>query len=396
MNILDVIDPDKAQYKRNHSDLGRYFNSILLSICEDSDKTGDQKWDEIGYLAAQFGIAPDHPICSPEMAQYSQDKADIEKRGNDPREMASLAMQWYGTDDVFWDDKSDTKHRKRPSTPSDIRAQIAKENKTIVLQNYYVLSGKRISFRHKLNEHQKVEVITPEHIAALLSPVDQTQKAGKLDAVPDISVVNADSFEPATELVMNFANAYHPGGGYLRGAPAQEEALCRESTLYASISSRPARVMYETNRHTDNPLNSDYMLISPCVEVFRDGDNQLLEKPKTTAVLTIAAPNIAYDHKIEKANLTQGEIDRYMVRRLYQFCMVCVEKGYKSLTLGAWGCGAFGHKPEKVAGYFEEVLFGYNMKQYFDKIVFAVKTGKDTHNYDVFRSVFQRYFSDES
>ena len=32
--------------------------------------------------------------------------------------------------------------------------------------------------------------------------------------------------------VMNFANAFHPGGGVTKGSSAQEESLCRTSTLY--------------------------------------------------------------------------------------------------------------------------------------------------------------------
>ena len=32
--------------------------------------------------------------------------------------------------------------------------------------------------------------------------------------------------------VMNFANAFHPGGGVMNGMSAQEECLCRTSTLY--------------------------------------------------------------------------------------------------------------------------------------------------------------------
>ena len=36
--------------------------------------------------------------------------------------------------------------------------------------------------------------------------------------------------------VLNFANAFHPGGGVEAGASAQEECLCRCSTLYPLLN----------------------------------------------------------------------------------------------------------------------------------------------------------------
>src|SRR5215831_3484861 len=43
-------------------------------------------------------------------------------------------------------------------------------------------------------------------------------------------------------LALNFANGVHPGGGFLRGARAQEEVLCRSSALYQTLVGDP---MYE-------------------------------------------------------------------------------------------------------------------------------------------------------
>lgn len=260
--------------------------------------------------------------------------------------------------------------------------QIARDNHVIIRQNFYELNGKTIYFHHTLKDHQSVEAITPEYIENTLHRSDLPRKNVK----PDILVTASDSFGPDTELVLNFANGYNPGGGYLRGASAQEESLCRESTLYASISSKPARILYESNRRSENPFNTDYMLISPCVEVFRDDRNRLLPTPRTTAVLTAAAPNLRYDSKMR--GVPQEDIDRYMVRRIRQILAVCAGKGYTSLTLGAWGCGAFGHDAQKVAGYFGKVLFEEGMAGYFRKIVFAVK-GKRTYNYSAFEKQFR-------
>lgn len=265
--------------------------------------------------------------------------------------------------------------------------KIALENRTIVRQNYYRHNAANIPFEHTLAEHQSVEVITPDYVADAVE-LEKQQEADPAAPIAEIVVMDADSFWPDTELVLNFANAYHPGGGYLVGSSGQEECLCRASTLYASLSSEEAEVMYDSNKSSKNPFNTDYMLISPCVEVFRNDQNRLLDAPRQTAVITMAAPDIKFDRKVTE--LSQDEIDQYMVARIHQFFAVCARKGYASLTLGAWGCGAFGHDAVRVAGYFYKVLSEYNMDRFFRKIVFAVK-GRQTYNYYAFEKQFQGY-----
>lgn len=268
---------------------------------------------------------------------------------------------------------------------SAIYLKISHDNHKIIHENCYEIAGKTIHFRHPLEEHQSVEVITPEYIAGALGMTDQRLKNAQ-NAPAQIILTDVDSFEPETDAVMNFANAYYPAGGYILGASGQEEALCRESTLYASISSKEAQVMYNENRHSENPFNTEYMLISPCVEVFRDDHSGFTDPPKTTSVISIPAPNLKSDSKLK--GVLKEEIDKYMVSRLRQFFAVCAEKGYSSLTLGAWGCGAFGHDAGDVAKYFHKVLIEDRMSLLFRKIVFAVK-GRRTYNYYAFEKMYR-------
>ena len=58
-------------------------------------------------------------------------------------------------------------------------------------------------------------------------------------------------------VLLNFASAMNPGGGFLNGARAQEEYLARSSCLYECI--RP-NTMYAFHRANYDPLYTDYLI----------------------------------------------------------------------------------------------------------------------------------------
>ena len=58
-------------------------------------------------------------------------------------------------------------------------------------------------------------------------------------------------------LALNFANGIHPGGGFLDGAKAQEEVLCRSSALYLTLVDDP---MHEAHRKRQLPDSTDWVI----------------------------------------------------------------------------------------------------------------------------------------
>jgi hypothetical protein len=63
-------------------------------------------------------------------------------------------------------------------------------------------------------------------------------------------------------LALNFADGIHPGGGFLDGARAQEEARCRSSALCRTLVDDP---MYEAHRWRPLPDSTEWA-------VFFDGE----------------------------------------------------------------------------------------------------------------------------
>lgn len=204
----------------------------------------------------------------------------------------------------------------------------------------------------------------------------------------NITVSGDDSFQAARKiiktdfsenvLVLNFANAVSQGGGVRIGARAQEEDLCRTSTLYNSLISEEAYPFYDYNRRKHfGETGSDTAVYSPNVYIIKDEKYQDIA-PVKVSVVTMAAP-------INIRGINAAEI---LDKRIYKLLCLAEELNHKKLVLGAWGCGAFGNEPEDVAELFRNNLGKFDC---FEHVVFAVRMvkGRDEKNYRVFRSVLE-------
>ena len=155
-------------------------------------------------------------------------------------------------------------------------AEVFRETTGIIKAGYFTApSGKRID----LDMQPMIDGGRCYHKD--LGPVD----APKLENGSLVKVEKGDCLKVAEQLVkegynpalLNFASAGHPGGGVEGGARAQEETICRRSTLTRSIFSfdrlYAARYSYEHREGNNYPLSRslDFSAIySPQVTVFRE------------------------------------------------------------------------------------------------------------------------------
>lgn len=267
------------------------------------------------------------------------------------------------------------------------RIQIARETLDIIEANEYIVSDKRIVLSNNSQSLCDVVVISPKKVEEALTKLDKNQ----LESLGEIQVDMFDSLTSAKQngvgkvLVLNFANGFRPGGGFLNGAIAQEEAICRCSSLYASISSESASEMYAYNKAHVTPEGSDYMLLSPSVVVFRDSECNLLEEPYEISVITSAAPNLYH----EAYSLKDEVLDEIMRHKIKNIIAVAAQYSYDTLILGAWGCGAFGHDASRIANCFYDVLVKDGNKRIFKKIVFSILArSENDYNYSKFHERF--------
>ncbi|MEV1067798.1 TIGR02452 family protein [Streptomyces sp. NPDC050263] len=209
-------------------------------------------------------------------------------------------------------------------------------------------------------------------------PADTRDTLAEPAAEPVVEVTGESSLEAARRLaeladapvaVLNFASARNPGGGYLNGAQAQEEALCRASALYTCLLQ--ARDFYDHHRAHRDPFYTDRVIHSPAVPVFRDDRGRLLAEPFAAGFLTAAAPNAGV--VLRTAPERASELPRALAVRAERVLETAAAHGYRRLVLGAWGCGVFRNDPAQVAEAFRALLgpdgrFGST----FDHVVFGV------------------------
>lgn len=254
--------------------------------------------------------------------------------------------------------------------------ELAKEQLAIFKANQYMVDDKIVKI-----ENYDPALIAPEKAIDLASLLISNGKIFN----GDISIKNETTIKAASDLdnpvILNFASATEPGGGFLRGAKAQEEDICRKTTLFRSLEK--AKSFYHLGMGSDY-LYSDAMVFSHA-EIIRDESFSLLEKPKKIGVITCAAPNKFWaeykENKGKPSFIFDKDICSKFFLRISAILALAEIEGYKDIVLGAWGCGAFGNDPELVSHIFKSQIQFSNLK----KVVFAIPSGS---NLDVFKKTF--------
>jgi len=242
-------------------------------------------------------------------------------------------------------------------------AEIARDTVAVVRAGWYATrGGDTIDIAHLVRNSIQGTVSYPPDAA--LPRVVPSGKPTRFEVVNDTTLAVARRLAQShCVCALNFASARHPGGGFLNGARAQEESLCRSSALYACINGNE---MYRHHAHGGG-MYTNYAIYSPAVPVFKDDEGELLSEPYPCAFVTSPAVN---------AGALRHDEDRRGVRREMADRVVPLPRHDRqhlldAVVLGAWGCGVFKNDPEMIADLFAGELRG-RFAGVFDVVSFAV------------------------
>ena len=282
----------------------------------------------------------------------------------------------------------------------------------ILDRGFYTAGGKKVRLKLTRAQMEEADVYLPQDIRELSEDKDfeHIHVIGRCG----YGCENMDSFSLARKrreqlsfdldkegaapiLVLNLANATHPGGGVRNGAKAQEEDLCRKSSLLLSLESEDAKSYYEYNEALDTRMGSDAVIISPNVEIIKDEKGSLLPETVIAAVMTCAAPML----RDGMEGMTQSEYEAMMYGRITGMLKTAAYLGYRHLVLGAFGCGVFQNDARIVSDLFYKALKQFDfdgMKEndMFRRIDFAVLDHSESqYNFKQFSRNFSHFYRDE-
>jgi uncharacterized protein (TIGR02452 family) len=244
----------------------------------------------------------------------------------------------------------------------DVAAALGRSAVQAAREGFYVINaGQQIVWRDEVQAACAAKVsIEPD------TPLPCHQRSAFSET--RVQVVNETTLGASLRLVdrgfqplaLNFANGVQPGGGFLLGALAQEEVLCRSSALYQTLLGDR---MYEEHRKRQLPDSTDWAIYSPHVPVFRMDNGTELPRPWLLSFLTCAAPYAPA--------IGQPKASYLLEQRIHRVLAVAAAYGYAALVLGAWGCGAFANDPRRTAIAFRQAL-EHEYSGAFSEVVFAI------------------------
>ena len=267
------------------------------------------------------------------------------------------------------------------------RKKILKE--TIFMVMHYGLSEMRVFAKNNLSEwkqkRQKLHAL--RHVTAA-NGIYNVIEVDWGDCTHRLTKLYGEVFA-----VLNFANAYYPGGGYQKGASAQEENIMRRTNLHFELKGsqidmntrqyKPDFTKTLEANHADKLIHMHWDENTPDI-VFRGSEENNYQTLEASEFFPFAElRGAALD--VKSVSLSDDEIRAECRRRIKAQFATLTHNKIRHVVLGAFGCGAFGNDPYMVATvYVEEIKL---VRTSFDVIVFAIILSDD--NVDAFQMAFE-------
>jgi len=261
---------------------------------------------------------------------------------------------------------------------------------------------RRINYEVMLDTQHQYRTM-PELVAAVENSISCQYMVAQEDDVDVAQVEKSDtkyvvsgkrSFEAAKGYkgkkvaVLNFANNHSIGGSPF-SAGAQEESLCRCSTLLPCLQAME-KAFYERHirlymEHKLDYMGNDDIIYTSDVIVFKTDERTDPIWPKmmprdewyNVDVITCAAP------ELWRGNPMPSDYEVQITQRIKRILDVTAKAEVDVLILGKWGCGAFKNPVDVVARVFKTLLKNYN----FETVEFALAARGDINN-DAFAQEF--------
>ena len=282
---------------------------------------------------------------------------------------------------------------------------MGREENVKVFQDTERLVKERKALSEAVKYSTKNQILIPEYMQVADMMPGRGERSLVDGQAGEIVVSKKRTYEAAAAYkgkkvcVHNFASATNPGGGVTKGSSAQEECLCRCSTLYFNLNTSDMwGGFYAPHRTAKDPIHNDDCIYTPEVVVFKSDTDCPKLMPENewykVNVVTCAAPNLRLmpsngmnsGDGMTRAKLSEEELYHLHVKRLSRIMEVAVAGGNEVMILGAFGCGAFENNPEVVAKASKAVAEKY--RSCFDVIEFAIYCSpRDEQNYRIFSRV---------
>ncbi len=317
---------------------------------------------------------------------------EIKEEMPDAERMKQMAAQMRAAEYKGLTEEEIAERERQKEMRRKKNIQILEDTLATLEKGSYVKAGQEVQLQFAPVEIREIQVFLPQELDELRSgaactSVDtecQSETQGScafscenIDALAlahrqYLDLKNAGESAPKI-LVLNLASATRPGGQTRKGASAQEEDLCRRTSLLLSLESDGAKRYYEYNNAQKTRMGSDGVMLSPNVAVIKDASAELLCEPFPISVMSCAAPMV----RLGLEGMSQQEYEAMLYKRIGGMLLVAASQGYRHLILGAFGCGVYGNDAALVSDLFARAIrdfsfAGKSSSQLFDSIDFAV------------------------